>query len=194
MFSSRKHLKDQHGGAPTGWRWLNMSSWAKESSYILREGDEEEEHQQHHQPEAQCQVRSPLPSASFCPRFFPPRAFKCLRKSSFINKYEKKKPQTSSKQTDLFAAVIRNTECITVQLILIVSNMLIHAVKTAEMCTNCRRQREVAHRRRVNVSSEILRRDRKRQHGNSGFAPHLCLSAPINNSKIGGCRGVRLKR
>lgn len=79
-------------------------TWAKESSYILRE----EEHQQHHKPEAQCQVRSPLPSAWFCPRFFPPRAFKSLRKCSFINKYEKK-TQTSLKQTDLFAAMSSET-------------------------------------------------------------------------------------
>lgn len=71
------------------------------------------------------------------------------------------------------------------------SNMLIHTVKTEEMCTNCRRQREIAHRRRVNISSEILRRDRKHQHGNSGFAFYLCLSARINNSNIGGCRGAQ---
>lgn len=183
MFSSRNHLKDQHGGAPTVWRWLNMSWWAKESSYILRQ---EEEHQQHHKPEAQCQVR-PLPSAWFCPRFFPPRAFKSLRKCSFINKYEKTPNQFKTNRF-ICSYVIRNTECITVQLILIVSNMLIHAVKT-EMCTNCSHQREIAHRRQVNVSSEILRQDRKHQHGNSGFALHLCLSARINNSNIGGCRG-----
>lgn len=184
MFCSTKHLKDQHGGDPTVWRWLNMSRWAKASSYMLRE---EEEHQQHHKPEAQCQVHSPLPSAWFCPRFFPPRAFKSLRKCSFINKYEKPPNQFKTNRF-ICSYVIRNTECITVQLILIVSNMLIHAVKTEEMCTNCRRQREIAHRRWVNVSSEILRQDRKHQHGNSGFALHLCLSARINNSNIGGCR------
>lgn len=101
----------------------------------------------------------------------------------------KKNPNQFKTNRFICSYVIRNTECITVQLILIVSNMLIHAVKTEEMCANCRRQREVAHRRRVHVSSEILRQDRKHQHGNSDFALHLCLSARINNSNTGGCRG-----
>lgn len=175
--------KDQHGGAPTVWRWLNMSWWAKENSYILRK---EEKHQQNHKPEAQRQVCSPLPSAWICPRFLPPQAFKSLRKCSFINNYEKNKPVLNKQiylqlchQKHWMHHSSAHSHCVQHADTHSGNWRNVHKLQASER--NCARQ--------VKVSSKILRWDRKHQHGNSGFALYLCLSALINNSNIGGCRG-----
>lgn len=50
------------------------------------------------------------------------------------------------KQRNLFATLTSETlNASQVHFILIVSNMLIHTVKTEEMCTNCRHQKEFTH-------------------------------------------------
>lgn len=94
-----------------------------------------------------------------------------------------KNPKTRSlKQTDLFAAMTSVTinasqfSSFSCQTCWYTQGKLKKCVQTADV-------REKSHTR-PNISSEVLRQDRKHQHRNSGSAL-LCLSARINNSMHG---------